>query len=452
MPRTRSTDHHTATRVASQTSAVTRQRGAQAAARARGLQPRGGAEAREREQPEPAEGGPQPGLEAGQRAAHELRARERREPGRERRRALGQRGEARGAAVHERERDQRHEERRPREPGAARAPPQHVGRGLDRAGREVRGRHEARGDGEVHARRGEAAALPPAQLGPREERQHEEQRGRPAPADGVRGCGRGPGQDRRVHRDLHPGTRAGADATPEPARHVPGGWARRDARARASGCPPRGRTVHVVHGPRAAQSAAEPRASRRSATSAASSASARSSRWPSRIVRQVVDREVDAVVGDPALREVVGADLGAAVAGRDLRLALRRVLRLLLLQLGVVEARAQHLHRLRAVLDLRALVLAGDDEAGRQVGDAHGGVGGVDALPAGAAGAVDVDAEVLLLDVDVHLLDLGQHRHGGGRGVDAARTPRSSGTRCTRCTPLSYFMLAVHRRRPRARR
>ena len=64
----------------------------------------------------------------------------------------------------------------------------------------------------------------------------------------------------------------------------------------------------------------------------------------------------------------VGADLGAAIAGGDLALALRRVLGLLLLELGVVEARSQHLHGARAVFDLGALVLAGDDEPGGDVG------------------------------------------------------------------------------------
>src|SRR5690606_13525982 len=61
-----------------------------------------------------------------------------------------------------------------------------------------------------------------------------------------------------------------------------------------------------------------------------------------------------------------------------------------------------------------------DDDAGRQVGDAHGRVGRVDALPAVATGAVDVDLEVVLVDLDVDLLGLGQHGDGGGRGMDPA--------------------------------
>ena len=59
--------------------------------------------------------------------------------------------------------------------------------------------------------------------------------------------------------------------------------------------------------------------------------------------------------------------------------------------LQLVQPGAQDLHGHRAVLVLRALVLAGHDDPGRQMGDAHRGVGLVDVLPAGAAGAVGVD-------------------------------------------------------------
>src|SRR5437879_973148 len=70
------------------------------------------------------------------------------------------------------------------------------------------------------------------------------------------------------------------------------------------------------------------------------------------------------------------------------------------------QLRLQHVERARAVLQLAALVLASDDDAGRQVGEAYGGVGRVDALPAGTARPVDVDANLVLgyLDV-VGLLD-----------------------------------------------
>ena len=72
------------------------------------------------------------------------------------------------------------------------------------------------------------------------------------------------------------------------------------------------------------------------------------------------------------------------------------------------------------VLELALLVLAADVHARGHVRDAHGGVGGVDALPARAAGAEDLDAQVAGVDVDLDVLGLGQHDHGGGGGVDAA--------------------------------
>ena len=81
------------------------------------------------------------------------------------------------------------------------------------------------------------------------------------------------------------------------------------------------------------------------------------------------------------------ADVGlGGVGGVGLGLAL--------LQLGLVEPRLELLHRLGPVLVLRALVLAGDDDAGREMGDAHRAVGGVDVLPAGARRAVGVDAQL----------------------------------------------------------
>ncbi len=54
------------------------------------------------------------------------------------------------------------------------------------------------------------------------------------------------------------------------------------------------------------------------------------------------------------------------------------------------------------------------------MGDPDRAVGGVDRLAAGTAGAEHVDAQILVVDLDVDLLGLGQHRHGRRRGVDAA--------------------------------
>ena len=85
-------------------------------------------------------------------------------------------------------------------------------------------------------------------------------------------------------------------------------------------------------------------------------------------VGEVVHREVDAVVGHPALGKVVGPDLGRAVAGAHHGAALAGARRLLLGDHPVEQPRAQHLHRLELVLQLRFLILLADHEPGRAGG------------------------------------------------------------------------------------
>jgi hypothetical protein len=126
------------------------------------------------------------------------------------------------------------------------------------------------------------------------------------------------------------------------------------------------------------------------------------------------------VVGDPVLRVVVGADPLRAVDGADLAAPGLAGLRVRLLLGGREEPGAQDAQGLLLVLQLALLVLAADDDPGRHVGDAHGRVGGVDALAAGAAAPEDVDAQVVVVDDHVDLLGLGHHEHAGGGGVHAA--------------------------------
>ena len=54
------------------------------------------------------------------------------------------------------------------------------------------------------------------------------------------------------------------------------------------------------------------------------------------------------------------------------------------------------------------------------MGDAHGGVGSVNALTARAGGAVGVDAQVGLVDLDVNFLGLGKYGDGSRGGLNAA--------------------------------
>src|SRR5438445_7469348 len=117
--------------------------------------------------------------------------------------------------------------------------------------------------------------------------------------------------------------------------------------------------------------------------------------------------------------EHVGADLVApadvglgGVGGASLGLAL--------LQLGFVQPGLQLLHRRRAVLVLRTLVLASDDDPRRDMGDPDGAVGRVDVLPARARRAIGVYPEILLLNLDVDIVvDFGVDPHAREAGVAA---------------------------------
>src|SRR5207244_2148177 len=60
-----------------------------------------------------------------------------------------------------------------------------------------------------------------------------------------------------------------------------------------------------------------------------------------------------------------------------------------------------------------------NDQARRQMGDAHGGIGGVHRLAAGAGGAESVDAQIFRLDLDVDFVGFGQHGDRCRRSVDA---------------------------------
>jgi hypothetical protein len=78
--------------------------------------------------------------------------------------------------------------------------------------------------------------------------------------------------------------------------------------------------------------------------------------------------------------------------------------RLLLFQLQIVQPRLQDLHARGAILVLRSLVLARDDDAGGKVGDADGRIGHVDVLAAGAARPERIDSEVFVFDLDVDVV------------------------------------------------
>ena len=129
---------------------------------------------------------------------------------------------------------------------------------------------------------------------------------------------------------------------------------------------------------------------------------------------------VDTVIGNAVLREVVGADFLAAVPCSDERFAGIGGVGAVLGNLALEEAATENGHGLDAVLLLGTLVLHSNHNTGREVGDADSGVGRIDALAAVATGAIDIDAKILGVNLEVMLLSLWEDGNSGGTGVNAA--------------------------------
>ena len=126
------------------------------------------------------------------------------------------------------------------------------------------------------------------------------------------------------------------------------------------------------------------------------------------------------MVRDPSLREVVGPDALRPVAGAHLGAPGRVDLVLVFLLFDFKEPRRQDLEGPLLVLMLRPLILTLDHRAGRQMGDADGGVRLVDVLPAGAARAERVDLEFALVDLELHFVRFRQDRDRRGGRLDAS--------------------------------
>src|SRR5215831_19108066 len=131
-----------------------------------------------------------------------------------------------------------------------------------------------------------------------------------------------------------------------------------------------------------------------------------------------MDGEADAVICQAVLREVVGADLLAAVAGLYHRASLFGERFLLLLHLDLVQTGPEHAHAFFAVLDLGFFVLATDHGVGRNVRDADGGVRRIHRLTARARGAKRVDAQIFRFDFDIDIFGFRQHCDSDGGSVN----------------------------------
>jgi hypothetical protein len=134
-----------------------------------------------------------------------------------------------------------------------------------------------------------------------------------------------------------------------------------------------------------------------------------------------VKGQFDSVVGDAILREIIGPDTLAAIAGPDLGAAFVCQLLLFLRSDSIQQARA-----LKTSSPVRGCA-AGSARPGfgrrsrRQMGDAHGRLGFVDLLASRPRGAVQVNPQLLRLDFDcINLVRLRQDGNRRGRGKDAA--------------------------------
>ena len=127
------------------------------------------------------------------------------------------------------------------------------------------------------------------------------------------------------------------------------------------------------------------------------------------------------MVGHPSLREVVGADLFRAVSGTDLAAAKVRLFIVAPLHLQIIEFGAQERPGFRLVLQLGFLRLAVDDNAGGIMGQPHCGIGRIDALSAIAGSTHDIDADVLIRDINLDIIfHFRDHRDRTGRSMDPA--------------------------------
>ena len=141
------------------------------------------------------------------------------------------------------------------------------------------------------------------------------------------------------------------------------------------------------------------------------------SRSPSRTAAGVAGLVAGAQVLDHLVRvQHVAPDL-VAPAGLDVLALELADLGLLLLERPLEEARLEDLDRRSPCSgSATALVLALDDDAGREVGQAHGRVGLVDVLAAGALRAVGVDPDLVPVELDLDVVvDLGQDLDEGER-------------------------------------
>ena len=81
---------------------------------------------------------------------------------------------------------------------------------------------------------------------------------------------------------------------------------------------------------------------------------------------------------------------------------------------------AQHFHRLKLVLQLGAFILASDHHSGGKVGDAYGGISSVYRLSARSSRAVNIYAQVAVIDLNFNTVIHFWGDKNGGKGSVSA--------------------------------
>src|SRR5437899_9920105 len=110
------------------------------------------------------------------------------------------------------------------------------------------------------------------------------------------------------------------------------------------------------------------------------------------------------MIGNTILREIIGANFLAAVTALHLRTSRFTQLFLTAGLFEVPEACFEDGECFELVFELRLLILTGDDQSCWEVGDAYCRVCGVHALSPMTGGAVNIDADISILDVDFNVL------------------------------------------------
>src|SRR6059058_5954739 len=168
----------------------------------------------------------------------------------------------------------------------------------------------------------------------------------------------------------------------------------------------RNRSASAASGSRSRPSQTSPGLTPGPATAAQSPvASRRASATPERCRRSAASASTSAIEQRPAAcsrteafllpRQPQCVDQLVQVPVHHIRKVVNRVVD------AVMQPSPQDLECLYLVLELGLLVLALNHEIGREVGDPHRAVRGVDALATRARGAEHIDPQVLLLDLDV---------------------------------------------------